>query len=378
MNDKKLKDIELIIDKARIKLMQAESSFFGHVLLQLKQEWSGEKFGVNTVAVSVDTIFYNMEFLANNVKSVSDMSFIFMHEIMHLVLDHLNKNRISDRDMKVWNMAGDHVINLDLFSSGYNFSGKEKLLCDPRFKGKNTEEVYDILIKENIPVQSMWDDIISSEDGTEIGSIKEMIASAYNSHVLEHGSDDSLPPMIKYAIGEIKSQILPWQSLLQKFIGEVTQNDFSWEKINLSFLPEFYIPSLYDQSLSKIDFAIDISGSIDSKTFNKFINEIKNILMLYNITKIGIYQFNTKTVSYDVVSNLSELSSVEFNGGGGTDVADTLRQSNLTDSVALFIITDGYMNLNLQPIRKPVVWCVYNNKKFEAPFGQTILFDHYI
>lgn len=374
--------VELIIDRARIKLMQTELSFFGHILLQLKQEYNGQEHGISTVAVSVDTIFYNLNYIHKNVKNTNDMVFIFMHEIMHLVLDHLDKKRIKDRDMLVWNYAGDHVINLDLFASGFTYSGHEHILKDRAFIGKTTEEVYDILIKDKPDDPGCgcdaWVDVIPGDGDEKIEAVKDMVISAYNSHVLANGTDDGIPNSVRTMMDELKNPILPWESLLMKYIGEVTQNDFSWNKLNLPFLPEFYIPTLHDESLSKIDFAIDVSGSIDAKAFNKFINEIKNILLLHNITTIGIYQFSTVTISYDVVSDLEELDKIKFKGGGGTDIKHTLEQAARSDGVALFIITDGYMNLQLTPLHKPTVWCVYNNKRFNAPFGETILFDKYI
>lgn len=385
--------VELTIDRARIKLMQTELSFFGHILLQLKQEYKGHEYGVSTVAVSVDTIFYNLDYLHKNIKTTNDMVFIFMHEIMHLVLDHLDQKRIKDRNMLIWNFAGDHVINLDLFASGFTYTGHKNILKDDAFKGKTTEEVYDILIKDyndnddsnGCAIESsgngagdIWKDIIPSDGEESIEAVKDMVVAAYNNHVLSNGSDDGIPNSVRSMIDELKNPILPWHILLQKYVGEVTQNDFSWNKLNLSFLPDFYIPTLHDESLSKIDFAIDVSGSIDGKTFTKFINEIKNILLLHNITTIGVYQFSTKTISYDVISNLDELNEIKFKGGGGTCIKDTLEQAARSDAVALFIITDGYMNLNLMPLHKPTIWCVYNNKKFKEPFGSTVLFDKYI
>lgn len=387
--------VELIIDRARIKLMQTELSFFGHILLQLKQEYKGHEHKVSTVAVSVDTIFYNLEYIHKNVKITDDMVFIFMHEIMHLVLDHLDKKRIKDRNMLIWNYAGDHVINLDLFASGFTYSGHQHILKDKVYIGKTTEEVYDILIKDQEQNENsqesgksgdksdnkngnIWTDIIPSDSDEAVDAVKDIVVAAYNSHVLSNGSDDSIPNSIRNIMDELKNPILPWESLLMKYIGEVTQNDFSWNKLNLPFLPDFYIPMLHDESLSKIDFAIDVSGSIDGKTFSKFINEIKNILLMHNITTIGIYQFSTTTISYDVISNLDELDNIKFRGGGGTNIKHTLEQAAKSDAVALFIITDGYMDLNLIPLHKPTIWCVYNNKRFNAPFGETILFDKYI
>ena len=140
-NDKK--EVLFLIDKARIKMMNSKLSFFGHILLQLKQDFNGANVGVPTVGVSTDTIYYNLNYLHHNANNTDDMSFIFMHEIMHLVLDHLDLKRIKSRCKKRWNRAGDHVINLDLEDSGFTYSGAAHILRDRKFANMTTEEVYD-------------------------------------------------------------------------------------------------------------------------------------------------------------------------------------------------------------------------------------------
>ena len=66
---------------------------------------------------------------------------------------------------------------------------------------------------------------------------------------------------------------------------------------------------------------------MDKETFDKFINEIKNILLLQNITTIGVYQFDTRTLSYDEVTNMNELHDIKFISGGGTCIKDTLKKA---------------------------------------------------
>lgn len=394
LNDQDKKDLLFLIDKSRIKLMQTKLSFYGHILLQLKHDYDGHKIGVPTIGVSCDTIYYNLNYLHANIKSCEDMIFVYLHEIMHIVLDHLDLNRIGKRNMMLWNKAGDHVINLDLYANGYKYSGEKHILKDNRFKGMTTEKVYDVLLDEEkkkgnfdengnpIPGKGMdaenWQDIIATATPESLEKLKEMIVNSYNNHVLTHGNSDGVPQCIRDAIEKIEKQVLPWNMLLRKYICEASYDDFSWNKLNKNFFPKFYIPALYSESLAKIDFAIDVSGSINKQTFDIFINEIKNILLMNNITSIGIYQFDTRTLSYDIVSNLNELNEIKFHGGGGTCIKDTLMQASRTDAKAMFIITDGYMDLNLVPLNKPTVWCVYDNPNFKEPFGSTILFDDYI
>jgi hypothetical protein len=82
-NDKK--EVLFLIDKARIKMMNSKLSFFGHILLQLKQDFNGASIGVPTVGVSTDTIYYNLNYLHHNAKNTADMSFILYTEFAYRV-----------------------------------------------------------------------------------------------------------------------------------------------------------------------------------------------------------------------------------------------------------------------------------------------------
>ena len=391
LSDEHKKEVFLLLDRSRIKLMQTSTSFFGHILLQLHHRYDAEKLGIPTVAVSTNTIYYNLAYIHKNAKDVNDMLFIYMHEIMHLVLEHLDKNRLKERDPKLWNKACDYVINLDLFENGYKYSKRDSIMYSEKYRGMTPEQVYDDLVKNGDPNKGKgkgegkgdgdededgWSDIIFSDDDEAVNKIREMVTQAYNVHTSMNGSDDGIPGCIRNMMDSLRNPKLPWRSLLRKFVGEVAKSDFSWNRLNMPLLPKYYIPSLWSEDIGKIDFAIDVSGSVSSEMFDVFINEVMNVLTLHNITKIGVYQFDTRNISYDVVSNINELGNIEFHGGGGTDITDTLEIAKRSDAIALFVITDGYMNMDHQSIGKPTVWCVYDNPNFVEPFGTSILFDH--
>jgi hypothetical protein len=48
---------------------------------------------------------------------------------------------------------------------------------------------------------------------------------------------------------------------------------------------------------------------------------------------------------------------------------------NKTDSQGLIVITDGEFYTPQVTVKKPVYWCVFNNKKFTAPFGKVVHLD---
>ena len=71
------KEVLFLIDKARIKMMNSKLSFFGHILLQLKQDFNGASIGVPTEGVSTDTIYYNLNYLHHNAKKYRRHVFYF-------------------------------------------------------------------------------------------------------------------------------------------------------------------------------------------------------------------------------------------------------------------------------------------------------------
>lgn len=106
-----------------------------------------------------------------NTCTVAKVTFVLMHEILHKVFKH--HLRRGNRDPKLWNKAGDYVINLILVLVGLTRSYPDDVvrnssrewlmthavkdeayrmpedgLLDPRFVGMSTEEVYDILDAE--------------------------------------------------------------------------------------------------------------------------------------------------------------------------------------------------------------------------------------
>lgn len=64
--------------------------------------------GLGTVAVTENTMYYDMEFFAS--LNVAEMTFLLIHEIMHIAMQHsLRKGNRSDQDL--WNIACDLYIN---------------------------------------------------------------------------------------------------------------------------------------------------------------------------------------------------------------------------------------------------------------------------
>jgi predicted metal-dependent peptidase len=164
------------IVKARIDFIYNDCVFLGNLALRLKlvdaTEWCP------TAATDFKNLYYNRDLIDR--CTLAETKFIIAHEVMHCVYDHFNRR--NGRDPRLYNCAGDYVINLELkdlgigeFPSnqtlldpkwveklkeenpqGYKrfkkeFGGKEDeigILVDEKYRGKSSEEVYDMLREE--------------------------------------------------------------------------------------------------------------------------------------------------------------------------------------------------------------------------------------
>lgn len=79
--------------------------FYASVFECMKREEANEK--VQTMAVSIDTLFYNSDFV-NSIK-YSEFLFVVLHEIAHVALRHVV--RMKNHDPSLWNIAADYYVN---------------------------------------------------------------------------------------------------------------------------------------------------------------------------------------------------------------------------------------------------------------------------
>ncbi len=97
---------------SRMRLL-CNNGFYGILLMHAKM-------GISDVyetawASDGDKITFNPGFM----KSLSDteLDYVMMHEILHIVLDHLSRMRIDGKDARAFNVAADIVVNSNILRS---------------------------------------------------------------------------------------------------------------------------------------------------------------------------------------------------------------------------------------------------------------------
>ncbi|UZA02945.1 DUF2201 family putative metallopeptidase [Moraxella bovis] len=301
----------------------------------------------------------------------NEQVFLLAHETLHVA--YIHTLRRDDRDHQIFNMACDYVINLELVNQGMTMI--QGVLLDRKYHGMSSEEVYDLLIKDNKPKPNnpLGDDIIpSDETATEeiTGKIIQAVHQAQRSN--NYGS---VPDGVKRYIENLHKPKINWKAVLKRFMLNAGKADYSWKKPRKKLLNQgFYLPSINSFGLSKVTFAIDTSGSVDDEMFGQFISEIHHVFKQLNPDSIDLMLFDTSVKVHKPIKSINELKKVELIGCGGTKLVDTLEKYKKTDSKALIVITDGYFNTRLVNPKKPVLWVIFDNPQFTAPFGKVIHF----
>lgn len=123
------------VRKARAELILTRR-FYGVLVSNVEPVPSRE---VPTMATNGKKHFFNPEFI--DTLTQDELLFVQAHESEHDARKH--HSRRGNRDPKLWNEAGDYVINPDLIEEG--FKAPDWILLDPRFKGLAVEDAYRIL-----------------------------------------------------------------------------------------------------------------------------------------------------------------------------------------------------------------------------------------
>lgn len=355
------------LDKAKINLMsRKDSAFFTTVCFSLKHEWNES---IPTACTNGKSIQFNPDFFMSLGKE--EQVFLLLHESMHVAFLHMD--RLHTRDRAKWNVAADHVINLMLIERGFKMPAKG--LADPCYTGMRTEEVYAIL-----PDQESRDDNDLADPIGELGElqreVEDILVRAAIQSKMQNDAPGTIPGAIELFLNKLLKPKLPWQRILQKYIQQLTKNDYSWRKPNRRFFPDHYLPSLHSEKVIDLAIAVDISGSVSDEEFLRFISEIGGIMKMMKPEKISLIQFDTEIHSITSIKSFQDLKNVKFLGRGGTNIWPVMQWTKENRPQVLLTFTDGYFHFpDTSSVVGNYVWLIHNNPHFTAPLGKVIHYE---
>lgn len=376
--------IEKALSKAKIGMMMLpDTVFFSTLCTSLEVVISDQ---VPTAGTDGRKLYINKDFFFGLTEA--ERIFLLAHETLHVA--YLHPLRGKGKDQEIFNCACDYVINYELKQRKFTFI--EGGLYDPQYAGMSAEEVYEKLVQQPKQPQCSMPDLLaptggkddSATDSTglakqfteeQIKAIEqEVMGKVATAAMMAEMSKQSgsIPSHIKRTLEELSKPKVNWKAVLSRFFSDMNKADYSWAKPNRKYLPN-YLPKLHSVNLGRVDFAIDTSGSITVEQFNQFVSEIHGVLKMLNPSEIGVYQFDHALQGSNVVRNVRDIIKLPFKGGGGTSPECALEEFIKNKAQALIVLTDGYFNGNrLTKPKRPVIWVIYDNESFVAPFGKTI------
>lgn len=385
---------------ARVKML-FKQPFFGNIACRLQLKDVTDEGWCPTAAVDGRNFYYNSEFVDK--LDLDETVFLVGHEVGHCIYEHFLRK--SDRDGKIWNMAGDYKINAMLVREGIGrLIDKVKPLYDEKYATDEwfTENVYDDLIEQGAaPEQTLdvhleiGDDEGDSNDSSQEGKGKapkisqddaKAISDEMKNAIIQAAQSagaGNIPGDIKRMIGELTEPKMDWRQMIRVSLESNLVSDFTFMRPNRkSQFANVVLPGMKRDQQIDIAIAIDVSGSISMSDATAFLSEVQGIMDQFESYKIRIWCFDTEVSGYDEYTHEDgrSITDFEITGGGGTDFVpnwDFMKERDINpDQFIMF--TDG------EPWREwgdpdycDTLFLVKNKwSKPVAPFGQTVYYEN--
>jgi len=339
--------------------------------------------------------------------SDSELDFIMLHEILHVVLQHCMTYRAGYKYDDNRNIAADIVVNSMILSQANNKpeaimihhqelmhiapNGKEGHLYTteqvyamlPKLPSKRKESICGSVVKKSKSSSKSVDDHSHWGDHADddLQSVWEKRIFDACGAILETNPTNRrglIPSFILRRPNELKKPQTDWRTLLNDFVQEETA-DYSFNPPDRRFHESsFFLPAFNDTEASVKDilFMVDTSGSITDSMLTAAYSEIKAAIEQFDGKLQGWLGFFDHAVTTpQPFCGETELQKIRPIGGGGTDfqiIFEYVMQHMQNDPPScIIILTDGYAPFPEEALANgiPVLWLI-NNEDVQPPWGK--------
>lgn len=362
------------IDRAKLTLMEHRATtFYSSLLSMLNIRISRE---VSTAMTDGLQIIYSPDFLDS--LSRPQILGLTLHEVEHIVNQHMDIAQQHDLCPDTHNIACDHYINLRLLALGYELPPNG--YADPQYKGMSSMEIYNLLIKNGKPKpnKSLMD-LMPCPDGMSAEEHKERVLNnIVKAIIIAENSNDagSVPGHLRRNLDDILSPKLPWQTILQQYLTEYVRDDYSMRRPNRRFMPDWYLPVLYGEGLGNAFLYCDVSGSMSPEIVSEIWSEYTYFVDLMNPRSVHVMTGDTAIILDKTYEQGEFIPEFEYSGGGGTIFEPIMQALREEQPLFALLFTDGYFSMpNMDGIDSDIYWIIKGNPGFSAPKGEIIHFE---
>lgn len=400
--------------------------FYGLLLMHMIYAVSEE---IETACTDGVRITFGIDFLDS--LSDSELDFVMMHEILHVVLQHCFRGDVEDPE--AYNIAADIVVNSNIMlengmkASSITLSkyGTSMHVAPDGKEGHEytAEQVY-VMLSKNLNKKGNNKSHGSADGrakkgnntspGSAVGRAKKEISKEQHQPVRvwddhsrwgKYEEDDTLrdvwvkrfedaaeaikirdpsnargllPAFAERILKELKKSQTDWRTILNDFIQE--------EVVDYSFAPPdrrfddspFFLPDFNgkEDMVEDILFMIDTSGSMSDDMIAAAYSEVKGAIDQFNGKLKGwLGFFDAAIIKPQPFSDENEFKIIKPAGGGGTDFQIIFEYvfHHMSDKLpaSIIILSDGDAPFPLEKLAGgiPVLWLL-NNEEVNPPWGK--------
>lgn len=388
--------------------------FFSRLLLKLK-------IGVadcETAYTDMENVVFDPAFAKR--LSDTELEFVFLHEVLHCVLDHCIRGR--GLNSLIYNIACDIVVNsvaLDILGFT-DFTVDKSPVMHLTVRGTEgrehtAEDIYQMLFKAT---PNELEDFckfnrISASGGDGSASDSDLFGVLANGGCVDsHGEWESIENTVllrdkwnnavrqasracargsgmpagleRYFKNITAKSEVDWKQVLHDFIKH-NRADYTYSIPDRRFDGDIIMPSFQEnicgKAVSNVWFLIDTSGSVSDDEIATVYGEIASCISQMDNLAGRLSFFDTKVSTPVDFTDEEELFAIKPKGGGGTSffaIFDYLDKSIRPEErpEAIVILTDGYASFPKEEAAMgiPVIWIIYASG-IVAPWGTTACLD---
>lgn len=315
----------------------------------------------------------------DKIKVLEELSFIWLHEIAHVLREHSARNRAIKGNAKRWNYAADLEIN-DALWNGTQHPTLFPPLLPQQFNlpiGKTAEWYYKNLPENTFEYTIPWDDgsachgegrpwEIMDTDKQILNGISQSIIRREVAKNMKINLAGTAPGSWGIWVEHTLNPKIDWRKVLKKRLstaiamGRGSKIDYTFSRPNrrASIYYPFLLPSLTGTNNGSLTVVIDTSGSMNGEPIKHCMAEVYGILKQVHQK---VWLIPCDAIDYEPIllkSTADLLRLVQLPGGGGTNMIEgveaALRMEPAPDTV--LVLTDGYTPYPTQLYDTPVVW----------------------
>lgn len=348
-----------------------------------------------TAATDGRTIWVDQDFL-NSLK-LPEAVFLICHEIGHTMWEHMarGKNYLDlgfegqKFDPRMWNIAGDYVIN-DMLKQADIGEMPKMGLHDPKWSHTAlVDDVYRELMKN--PPQGTGGNGNPDGNGNDGSTLDTHIlapteiSSAEMKRAVQTAADAAkaigkMPAALQRFVDSFMNPQVPWNEKLRLHVTRaISRETTTWKTPHRRrlLMQKIYLPSYTGYGAGEVVVAVDTSGSIGEKELQVFFSELASILDDCKPEKVWVLGADAAVNSVEELDSGYDIKShpPKVLGGGGTDFNPVFKwcDDNGVIPSALIYFTDLYGGYPDDEPTYPVIWCCTTDQV--ARWGETIKVD---